>query len=138
MDSTAAPPILLYDGTCGFCHATIRLILRHERRHDLRFVPLQSELGQKLLAQHSLPMDPETVVLLTEDGRSHVRSNAALGVWQLMGGSWPALACIARFVPRILRDLVYRAVASTRYRLFGRKQDPCEIPTPAQRARFLV
>jgi len=39
-------------------------------------------------------------------------------------------------VPRFVRDLAYRALASQRYRLFGRKEF-CMMPTPELRARFL-
>jgi predicted DCC family thiol-disulfide oxidoreductase YuxK len=39
-------------------------------------------------------------------------------------------------VPRALRDLLYRAFARNRYRLFG-KTEYCRVPTPETRARFL-
>ncbi len=42
----------------------------------------------------------------------------------------------ARIFPRPVRDLVYRAFAANRYRLFGRK-DTCELPTPEERSLLL-
>ena len=39
-------------------------------------------------------------------------------------------------IPRPIRDLGYRCIASIRYKLFG-KLDACRRPSPAERARFL-
>ena len=47
-----------------------------------------------------------------------------------------ATATLAALVPRPMRDLGYRAFASQRYRLFGRK-DVCALPTPEERATLL-
>jgi predicted DCC family thiol-disulfide oxidoreductase YuxK len=43
---------------------------------------------------------------------------------------------MAKVVPRAVRDLVYRFVATNRYRVFG-KYDACMLPDPNQRSRFL-
>ncbi len=40
--------MLVYDGSCGFCARSVQFILLHERRHDLLFVPRDSQLGQEL------------------------------------------------------------------------------------------
>jgi predicted DCC family thiol-disulfide oxidoreductase YuxK len=42
-----------------------------------------------------------------------------------------------RFIPRPLRDLVYRFIARHRYRWFG-KTESCWLPTPELRGRFLA
>ncbi len=39
-------------------------------------------------------------------------------------------------VPRPLADMLYRAVARNRYRIFGRF-DVCQLPPPGWRERFL-
>ncbi|MBV9781581.1 MAG: DUF393 domain-containing protein [Acidobacteriaceae bacterium] len=43
-------PILVYDGSCGFCSRSVQFMLRHERRHDLLFVTRDSELGSDCVA----------------------------------------------------------------------------------------
>src|SRR5271169_5172422 len=43
-----SPPLLVYDGSCGFCSRSVQFILRHERSHDLLFVTRDSPLGQQL------------------------------------------------------------------------------------------
>ena len=43
--------LILYDGDCGFCRATLGLLLTWDRRRRFRPVPIQSEEGAELLAQ---------------------------------------------------------------------------------------
>src|ERR1035441_5905436 len=49
-----APPLRVYDGSCGFCVRAVQFILRHERRHDLLFVPRDSTLGKDLRRTYHL------------------------------------------------------------------------------------
>ena len=46
------PLYLVYDGSCGFCAVSVQFILRHERRHDLLFVPRDSESAAEDLRKH--------------------------------------------------------------------------------------
>jgi predicted DCC family thiol-disulfide oxidoreductase YuxK len=46
------------------------------------------------------------------------------------------IARIGHFIPRPIRDAVYRLIASTRYRVWG-KRDSCRLPTPEEKQRFL-
>ena len=48
-------PVILFDGVCNFCNASINFIIRQDTKQVFRFAPLQSEAGQKLLQQYSLP-----------------------------------------------------------------------------------
>ncbi|MEL7063535.1 MAG: DCC1-like thiol-disulfide oxidoreductase family protein, partial [Bacteroidota bacterium] len=48
-----------------------------------------------------------------------------------------ALAWVFMLVPGFIRDAVYKVIARNRYRWFG-KRDSCRLPTPAERARFLI
>ena len=45
-------PLLLYDGTCGFCAASVQWVLRHDRRGTLLFAPLQGETARPILERH--------------------------------------------------------------------------------------
>jgi predicted DCC family thiol-disulfide oxidoreductase YuxK len=47
-------PLLVYDGSCGFCTRSVQFMLRHEQRHDLLFVTRNSELGQRLRRESGL------------------------------------------------------------------------------------
>jgi predicted DCC family thiol-disulfide oxidoreductase YuxK len=82
-----------------------------------------------------LPAQGADTVVLIEDGRSYVKSTAALRLLRCMSGLWPVLYALI-IVPLPLRDRVYDWVARNRYRWFG-KQSSCLMPTPEIRERFL-
>lgn len=129
------PPVILFDGVCNLCNASVQFILDRDPDARFRFASLQSEEGAALLRSHG--GDPEALdsVVLIEDGRVFQHSDAALRIARHLSGAWPALAAL-RIVPRPLRDAGYRLVARNRYRWFG-KEESCRLPTPETRARFL-
>ncbi len=127
-------PILLFDGVCNVCDRSVQFVLDHDSRGTVRFASLQSDVGRRLLAQHGIDAEVDSVVLV-EGGRAHVRSDAALATARLLDAPWRWLA-VARIVPRGVRDTVYDWIARNRYRWFGTR-DACRIPTPEVRARFL-
>ncbi len=128
-------PLILYDGVCRLCAASVLFVIRRDPRKRFHFAALQSPLGQTLLARHRLPQDEfQTFVLITEDGHD-TRSTAALKVARELGGWWPLLYGFI-LVPAPIRDLVYRIVARHRYRWFG-KRDACLVPSADIRDRFV-
>jgi predicted DCC family thiol-disulfide oxidoreductase YuxK len=128
-------PIVLFDGVCNFCNASINFIIRRDRRKIFRFAPLQSETGAKLLRQFGLPLDSVETMILSEDGGCYTRSTAALRIVRRLGGPWSVLY-VLMVIPTAARDMVYDFVARNRYRWFGEK-NTCMIPTPEVRERFL-
>ena len=132
-------PLLLYDGTCGFCAASVQFVLRHERQHGLRFAPLQSEIGDAIRARHPGLAGVDSMIWIEPTATSErvlTRSAAALRVARYIGGPWRALA-LAAIVPRPIRDAVYDLIARHRHRLVG-DAEQCYLPPPAARARFLT
>jgi predicted DCC family thiol-disulfide oxidoreductase YuxK len=139
MESTN--PVLLYDGSCGFCAESVQLVLRHDRRGTLRFAPLDGPFGRDLLARHPELSSVDSVVWYdpASDRASErllTRSAVALRVARYLGGVW-RLAGAARLIPRPIRDRLYDLVARHRHSLV-RGGPQCLVPTPEQRARFLT
>lgn len=130
-----AYPVVLFDGVCNVCDASVQFIMDHDRSQTVRFASLQSAVGQDLARAHGV--DPELLDTLVwiENGRGHVRSDAVLRIAAHLGRPWSWARGLA-VVPRPLRDAAYRLVARNRTRWFGRR-DACRIPTPDVRARFL-
>ncbi|MFZ5991520.1 MAG: thiol-disulfide oxidoreductase DCC family protein [Deinococcota bacterium] len=129
--------IVLFDGVCNLCNGVVQFILRHDPQERFLFASQQSEAGQRLLAEHGISTAQalaESVVVL-EDNRVYLESDAALYILHRLGGVW-GWAYIFRWIPRPWRDWVYRWVARHRYRIFGRRES-CMVPTPALRSRFL-
>jgi predicted DCC family thiol-disulfide oxidoreductase YuxK len=134
-------PIILYDGVCGLCNRLVQFLLKHDREGHLRFASLQSDFAAKVLGRHGIdPKDLDTVQVVVKydqpDERVLQRSDAILRAGRELGGFWGASASVGKVVPRPLRDLVYRFVATNRYRVFG-KYDTCMLPDANQRSRFL-
>ncbi|WP_118973031.1 thiol-disulfide oxidoreductase DCC family protein [Taibaiella koreensis] len=132
----AGKAIVLFDGVCNLCSAAVKLIIRHDPGDYFRFASLQSEQGQALLQQYSLPVlqSPESLVLI-EKGKAWQYSAAALRIAGKLNGGYRLFYPLI-FLPSWLRDPVYRWIARNRYRWWGR-QDECWLPTPELRARFL-
>jgi predicted DCC family thiol-disulfide oxidoreductase YuxK len=130
-------PVLFYDGSCGFCDATVQFVLRHDRSRVLRFAPLQGAHAAELLRQHTELAHVDSVIWLEGDRQSValVRSDAILQIARYLGFPW-SLLLIGRVVPRGLRDRLYDFVARHRKRIM-RTPAACDIPTPSVRARFL-
>lgn len=127
---------MLYDGSCGLCHASVRWLLRHERDHAVAFAPLQGPTAAALRARHpEIPVALASLVLVV-DGRVRLRSKALLHVARHLRAPW-RWAYGLRWFPAFLGDLGYRLVAALRYRIWGRA-DVCDLPAPDERARFLA
>jgi len=130
-------PVLFYDGGCGLCHLSVRVLLRLDRRGRLRFAPLGGESFRSAVVGDRRSDLPDSLVLLMPDGRLRVRSAAVLESLRLIGLPWSAVAAAGRLLPRPLGDALYDAVARVRQRLFAPPAEACPRVPPALRARFL-
>ncbi|MBW8813337.1 MAG: DUF393 domain-containing protein [Caulobacterales bacterium] len=126
----------LFDGVCNFCSGSVRIALRLDRRGVLRFTPLQSPFGQAIARRYGLDLQNPASFLYFDRGRALESSDAVLALARRLGPPWSALAML-RIVPKRWRDGAYGLLARNRYRLLG-KRDACMVPTPAQRARFVL
>lgn len=111
--------IILYDGVCVLCSGWMRFVLQRDPDALFRFTPIQSDYGRALaLALNIDPDDPDTNALVWK-GVAYRRSDAAIQVLsQLPGLGWVR---ILRAAPRPLRDGIYRLIARSRYRVWGRR-----------------
>jgi predicted DCC family thiol-disulfide oxidoreductase YuxK len=136
---TAAPeapgPVILFDGVCRFCAWSVRFVIERDPRGVFRFASLQSEAGRGLLRDHGLSGDAMDSMALIDQAGVWRESDAALRICRCLRAPWRYLA-VLRFVPKFLRDPLYRLIARNRYRWFG-KSDTCLVPSPGIRARFL-
>ena len=135
MDVPAAipQPVVLYDGTCGLCHRSVRWLMKRDRRR-LWYAPLQGETAAALRATYPIPATLELVVLIDGD-RMILRSKVFLHAARHLTRPW-RWAYAFRWLPAWPLDLGYRVVARLRYRLFGH-YDTCRLPTADERAQLL-
>ncbi len=129
-----APPIIFFDGVCGMCNGFVDLILSVDAKHVFRFAPFQGETAKRLLPPLSEDSQEWSMLYLDERG-IHDQSDASLEVYRRLGGGWWFLSLLC-FVPRRIRNPVYRVIARNRYRWF-RRRDSCRIPSAEEKDRFL-
>lgn len=128
-------PIVLYDGTCGLCAKSVRFILDHERDSELMFAPLQGPTAAALRAKYgNIPSDIDTVVFVDGE-RAHLRSKAFMYLSKHLQAPYRWMHGF-RWLPGFVLNGFYRIVAAVRYKLWG-QVDACELPSPANRKRFL-
>ena len=127
--------VILFDGECAFCEASVRFIARHDHAGYFRFGASQSPQGAALLATHGLTREMTKSIVLIEDGQVYLRSTATLRIAGRLTAPW-RLASVFLHVPRPIRDAAYRVVAAVRRRLAGRS-NACEIPPPEIRSRMI-
>lgn len=128
-------PVILFDGVCNLCNSAVQFVIERDKKKLFRFASLQSEYGQSQLKKHCLLDKNIDSIVLVDEGKTYIKSTAALRIAKKMGGLYP-LAYAFIIVPAFIRNWVYDFVARNRYRWFG-KQDACWIPTPELKSLFL-
>lgn len=131
----AAPSrLMVFDGVCVLCSGAVRFILAHERERAFSFAPVQSPLGQRVLAALGRPVDGNDSVVVIDGGRYYVKSDAIVRLALTLKAPWSWTA-LTRHCPRGLRDWLYDRLARNRYSIFGR-YDRCMVPDAALKQRF--
>jgi predicted DCC family thiol-disulfide oxidoreductase YuxK len=136
--------LVIYDGHCGLCNASIQWLIRRDRNDRLRFIPSHASAIAPLLAAYPQPPEPSgaagSVLVVRQPFSSHSqvfdRSSAVLAALRVLPFPWPAVSVLLSLVPAFLADPLYRLIARWRYRIWGRL-DACPLPTPEQRRRFI-
>jgi len=127
--------IVLFDGVCNLCNKTVRFIIRRDPKAKFRFASVQSESGQLLLRQLSLPIDRYDSIVYICDDKFYLKSTAVLTILGKLGSGWQLLSFLKIF-PLFLRDKVYDFIAKWRYKWFGHLES-CIVPAPENSDRFL-
>lgn len=131
--------IILFDGICNFCNASVQFIIKRDPNAHFKFATLQSDVANDILSTYisepsTITADPNSFILIS-NGKIHTKSTASLHVMKHLSGVWPLLF-IFIIIPKPIRDYFYTLFAKNRYRLFG-KRDTCILPNPKDRKRFL-
>lgn len=129
--------LLFYDQDCGFCNAWVSFFLKRNTQGRLRFAPLQGRTARELFrgtASEPLLQNLNTLIVRTDSGDILLRSSAALYLFSLCPAPWKWFWHL-RYVPRVLRDGVYRLVSYTRKLWWSSTY--CVVPTAQERTYFL-
>jgi predicted DCC family thiol-disulfide oxidoreductase YuxK len=115
-------PIVLFDGVCTLCDATINFVMDNDRGAQLRFCSLQSRTAQALLVQAGQsPADTNRIVLVTP-AQTYFASEAVCHICRKLD-PYPLqlLGIVGQWMPWDLREPLYRFVSKRRH-IFGENQ----------------
>jgi predicted DCC family thiol-disulfide oxidoreductase YuxK len=130
-----AHKILLFDGVCNLCNASVLFVIRRDKKKEIKYAAIQSKQGKMLLQQYHIEEAYLGSLIFIEDGKVYLKSTGALRLCKYLKGLWPALYLFI-FVPPFIRNAVYDFVAKNRYQWFGKKET-CMVPTVELKSLFL-
>ncbi|MEN9980793.1 MAG: hypothetical protein RL542_580 [Bacteroidota bacterium] len=129
--------IILFDGLCNLCNASVQFIIKRDSKDVFRFVSLQSNLGQQIV-QH-LEIDTQkvdSIVLYNPEKKTYLKKSEA--VFEIIKSSGGIFYCllIFRLIPIAITNKIYDFIARNRYKWFGEKKS-CLVPTKELESKFL-
>lgn len=134
--------LVFFDGSCGLCHHSVKFLLSKDDGDGslppvFKFAPLQGETFPQRVSERQRSAIPDSLVVLTRDGKLLIRSKAVLYALSRLSQPWRTLAGLGRLFPTPFLDLGYRLVARLRARLFSPPSSQCPLLPPHLRDRFL-
>ena len=126
--------LVLFDGECNFCDATVQFIIKYDKYDKIRFASQQSEIGMKILNENDAINSLNTIFFI-KNKTVFSKSDAIIEISKLLVG-YPRIFTIMKIIPKQIRDYCYDKFSKNRYNLFGKKTD-CIIPTLAIKNKFL-
>ncbi|KAL3702507.1 hypothetical protein R1sor_020529 [Riccia sorocarpa] len=112
-------PIILFDGICNMCNGGVNFMLDNDPEGKVRFAALQSEAGRALLVRSGRAPDDLSSILLVDEERAYIKSEAILGMAKYLQSPFPPLGLAASLVPLFMRDVLYDQIAANRYSIMG-------------------
>lgn len=125
--------IVLFDGVCNLCNASVQWILKYDKKAIFTFSSIQSEFSKTTLADPEL-LEVKTIILL-ENSKIYTKSTAVLRIARKLQFPVNMLYGLIIF-PKFIRDTVYDYVSRNRYKWFGKREE-CWLPTQELKSRFL-
>lgn len=132
--AAGGPGLILYDGDCVLCSSWFRFVAQRDDERRLLFTPIQSDFGRTVALRLGIdPVNPQSNAVIL-DGKAYLFSDSALAALSVLP-YWKWIWAL-HFVPRVLRDPLYRVIARHRYRWFGR-HDRCDLGGAQYRDRVI-
>lgn len=110
--------IIIFDGECNLCNGVVGWLLKFAPKQLFSFVPFQSNEGQAYLKKHGFPLQQLETVILIDDQGVHTHSDGFLRVVSKIP-KWQRVAALLAFIPRLIRDYIYRTASKNRVKWFG-------------------
>ncbi len=117
--------IIVFDGECNLCNGVVGWLMKFAPEEIFEFVPFQSPKGQRLLQKYNFPTSRLDTVILIDQNGPHVHSDGFLKIVAKIP-KWKRVAALLAFIPRMLRDAIYKLFSYNRVKWFGQSQS-CTI-----------
>jgi predicted DCC family thiol-disulfide oxidoreductase YuxK len=128
--------LVLFDGVCNLCDASVQYIIKHDKNDIFLFTALQSEVGQQIIKEFNIDTNKiDSIILYSNEHGISYKSTAALKIASKLGFPRNMLS-VFLIIPTIIRNWVYDYIAKNRYKWYGKKEE-CMIPTPDLKSKFL-
>jgi predicted DCC family thiol-disulfide oxidoreductase YuxK len=129
--------IILFDGVCNLCDASVQYIIKKDKKDIFRFVALQSDLGHKITKHIGVDTTNLDSIILYEPGTAYYyKAEAALKIATTFGGFYSILKLFT-FIPNTISNFIYDYIAKNRYKWYGKKES-CMMPTESLKSKFLT
>nr|WP_255700835.1 thiol-disulfide oxidoreductase DCC family protein [Flavobacterium sp. AS60] len=128
--------IILFDGVCNLCDSSVQFVIKHDKKDIFRFIPLQSELGQKMINHIGISASAIDSTILYENDNAYYKAQAAFRILKDLNSPYRFLL-IFSILPNSVSNFIYDYIAKNRYKWFGKKVS-CMIPTPELKSKFLA
>ena len=121
--------VMLLDGDCGLCtHTAVFLHPRLVEKSSLRFLAIESEEGQSLIATFTEKFQQADSVYLIRNGKPYMRSAAGIRIILYLKWYYRMWFPLLWLIPLPIRNIGYRIIAKYRHKLFKRPS-VCIYPT---------
>jgi predicted DCC family thiol-disulfide oxidoreductase YuxK len=128
--------IILFDGVCNLCNSAVQFIIKHDKKDVFRFVALQSDKGQEIMAYIGIdPKNIDSIVLYEPGVAYYYKSDAVLQIAKGLHGIY-SIGVIFKILPNRIRNQLYDYIAKNRYKWYGKKES-CMIPATDLKIKFL-
>ena len=78
-------PIILFDGICNLCNASVRFVLKQDKKKQFLLASLQSDAAKKLLLQYNCKNNDLNSIILIDRNKVYKKSAAFLSFLTIWG-----------------------------------------------------
>ncbi|MHA7055669.1 thiol-disulfide oxidoreductase DCC family protein [Aquimarina sp. M1] len=125
MEISLSKSVIIFDGECNLCNGVVGWLLKFAPKDLFHFVPFQSPKGQEFLKKQGFPIKQLDTVILIDKNGVHTHSDGFLKIIAKIP-KWKRVAALLAFVPRMIRDGIYKLASRNRVKWFGQSQS-CTI-----------
>ena len=125
MENQIHKDIIIFDGECNLCNGVVGWLLKFAPQDLFQFVAFQSSYGQQLLGEYGFPTEQLDTVILIDAQGVNTHSDGFLKIISKIP-KWKRVAALLAFIPRMIRDFIYKTASKHRVKWFG-QSNSCTI-----------